>query len=101
MFEEANAERLRSIDGITQVVAAAGMDAAEFRRRTELEEDPAMEAVGDDRVLAQELGINATPSFLVFVEGQPPMLVNSVDRLMRIIDENVGLPTAPAAPGGP
>lgn len=101
MFEEANAARLRSMDGITQIVAAAGLDAAEFRRRTELEEDPAMEAVGNDRVLAQELGINATPSFLVFVEGRPPMLVNSVDRLMRIIDENVGLPAAPAAPGGP
>jgi predicted DsbA family dithiol-disulfide isomerase len=50
-----------------------GFDPAQIESRMADPEDPALVRVRGDMALAARLGIRTTPSFIVMVEGAPPV----------------------------
>ncbi len=55
------------------IMQSLGLDPVTVARRLETPDDPAVQRVLADEVLADRLGIHATPTFIVLVQGRPPV----------------------------
>lgn len=67
-FEESNAERVKSNDGLLEIASEVGLDMKGVAKAIETDSPTVL----DDLGLCDRLGINATPTFIVIAEGQPP-----------------------------
>lgn len=75
MFDPKNNERVKSVEGLLAIAAESGVDSAGARQALD-PESPESKEVIDDFTIIQELGIQLTPSFLVFAPGTTPKIAN-------------------------
>lgn len=62
--------------GLLGLMRDLGLDAEEAERRIADGEDPSIARLNADLALAEALGVHATPTFVVLVEGRPPVSAN-------------------------
>lgn len=63
---------IQSFDGLLELSAKVGLDLDEVRKRVQTQDPKLLDLVEADVRTAQSLGINETPTFVVFAKGQPP-----------------------------
>jgi len=72
-------DTLADVDGLLGLVRAIGLDAEELNRRI-LEADPALlDRVVRDRANGRRIGLEVTPTYVIFAPGVPPRLATSVN----------------------
>lgn len=78
---------LKSFDQIAQVVTRVGADGEAFLRRIQAKDDALLTIVDEDKQRAQRLGVDGTPMYIVFAEGQKTMIAPGVDALRRLLEK--------------
>lgn len=76
MFDPKNDERVKSVEGLLAIVTETGLDQAAARKALDPESPESAEVI-EDFTIVQELGIQLTPSFLVFAPGTRPKIANA------------------------
>lgn len=72
-FEESNAERVKSNDGLLEIASEVGLDMKGVAKAIETDSPTVL----DDLGLCDRLSINATPTFIVIAEGQKPKVATA------------------------
>ncbi len=80
-FDASSEQYIQSIDGVYAIAKSVGLDVDKLRNEIDSGESKYLEAVAQDSDRAASLGINATPSFVVFVEGENPRILMAGDVL--------------------
>jgi protein-disulfide isomerase len=63
-------------EGLLTLMTALGLDAEAAEQRVADAEDPAIDRLNADIALANRLGIHATPTFVLVLQGFPPVSAN-------------------------
>ena len=69
------APELQSKDQIYAVAESLGITTEEIKKRIELDDDPALRAVLNDMSMANALGVQFTPTFIIFAKGIKPIAI--------------------------
>jgi len=71
-----------TVDELLSAATAAGLDVAEVANRMGNENDPIYQRIQRDKSVADKLGINSTPTFIVMTQGQ----ANKIAKASSIFD---------------
>jgi protein-disulfide isomerase len=63
-------------DDYLRLMSDLGIDTADLESRIANPDDPSVVAVQRDMDLADKLGVNSTPTFIVMLQGHPPLSAN-------------------------
>lgn len=69
-------EDIKTFAGFEELLVSVGVDREIAKKRLADSNDPAIDRVSQSIAISQKAGIGQTPSFLVFVEGQPPVIAS-------------------------
>lgn len=78
---------MKTFEQIAQIVTRVGGDGEGFLRRINAKDDGLLTIVDEDKRRAQRLGVDGTPMYIVFAEGQKTMIAPGVDALRRLLDK--------------
>jgi uncharacterized membrane protein/predicted DsbA family dithiol-disulfide isomerase len=79
-------ENMRTLEDIAVLLERVGGDGEDFLRRVRVPDPALVTIVHEDRQRADRLGVRGTPMFIVFAEGQEPMIAPGVEALRRLLN---------------
>lgn len=94
---------VNSLDGVLKLASALGLNAEELNKRITDADPDLLDRVIKDRDNGRRIGLNMTPTYVIFAKGMPPRLANSqnLEAVLNAPEMQALMQDAPAGPVAP